>query len=45
LDVRFGTVPEDVRERVLEINDLVRLRELLRTAIRVATVEEFVLSL
>ncbi|MDR1283677.1 MAG: Rpn family recombination-promoting nuclease/putative transposase [Opitutaceae bacterium] len=41
LDTRFDRVPEGLQEAIRGINDLERLRNLLRVAIRCASIEEF----
>ncbi len=45
LEIRFDLVPEGLRERVGAITDEGKLRVLLRTAIRCASLEEFSASL
>jgi len=41
LEIRFGAVPRETRQAVERVKDLARLREVLRTAIRAATMQEF----
>ena len=41
LDARFGPVPEAVRQRVHALDDELTLKDLLRRAVRVPSLEEF----
>jgi hypothetical protein len=45
LEIRFGDVPGEVRERVNGFGDASRLRQLHRAVIQAATLEEFLQSL
>ena len=45
LEIRFGQIPEGLRERVAAGHDLPRLRSLHKAAIKAATLEEFSRSL
>ena len=45
LEIRFGQIPEGLRERVAAVHDLPRLRSLHKAAIKAATLEEFSRSL
>jgi len=45
LNIRFGSVPASLRERLETVRDEVRLRALLHAAIRVGSIDEFVHAL
>ena len=45
LDIRFGRVPEGLREEILAMRDAVRLRALHRTAVQCGSLESFAASL
>jgi hypothetical protein len=45
LEIRFGQVPDGIRERIEAIQDEPRLRVLLKSAIQAGSIEEFIRTL